>query len=215
MRTALKDVLDLREEDLIVTDQAGVLGAVGAALIAAKQRIPMNADGLLGSLERTEIVTDLNEMPFPALCAYGSGDSCGKHDLDGAIGRDKKTDCYLGLDVGSTSTNLVLVDGQDRLIAFRYLRTLGNPAAAVRRGLVSLEKEVGDRVNVLGACTTGSGRYMTGRLIGADLVKDEITAQARAAVHLDPAVDTVFEIGGQDSKYISLKRRRGGRFPDE
>ena len=205
VRTALKDVLDLREEDLIVTDQAGVLGAVGAALIAAKQRIPMNADGLLGSLERTEIVTDLNEMPFPALCAYGSGDSCGKHDLDGAIGRDKKTDCYLGLDVGSTSTNLVLVDGQDRLIAFRYLRTLGNPAAAVRRGLVSLEKEVGDRVNVLGACTTGSGRYMTGRLIGADLVKDEITAQARAAVHLDPAVDTVFEIGGQDSKYISLK----------
>ena len=52
--------------------------------------------------------------------------------------------------------------------------------------------------------TTGSGRYLTADFIGADLVRNEITAQAEAAISIDPEVDTIFEIGGQDSKYISI-----------
>ena len=60
-------------------------------------------------------------------------------------------------------------------------------------------------MEIIGAGTTGSGRYLTGDFIGADVVRNEITAQATASAHIDPAVDTIFEIGGQDSKYISLK----------
>ena len=74
---------------------------------------------------------------------------------------------------------------------------------AVREGLASLEARLGDSVRVVHAATTGSGRTMVGEFIGADVVRDEITAQARAAVAADPHTDTVFEIGGQDSKYIS------------
>ena len=110
----------------------------------------------------------------------------------------------LGVDVGSTSTNLVLVSTDGVLLDAQYLRTRGNPKQAVRDGLASLAQRVGDRACVVAAGVTGSGRTMIGKLIGADAVRDEITAQARAAAAADSQVDTVFEIGGQDSKYISL-----------
>jgi predicted CoA-substrate-specific enzyme activase len=112
---------------------------------------------------------------------------------------------YIGIDVGSISTNLAVIDEEGRLLAKRYLMTAGRPIEAVRQGLDEIGREIGDTVEILGAGTTGSGRYMIADFVGADIVKNEITAQARAAVEIDPQVDTIFEIGGQDSKYISLK----------
>ena len=112
---------------------------------------------------------------------------------------------YLGIDIGSISTNLAVIDEQGRLLAKRYLMTAGRPIEAVKKGLDEIGSEVGDRVRVCGVGTTGSGRYMIADFVGADIVKNEITAQARAAVEIDPEVDTIFEIGGQDSKYISIR----------
>ena len=120
--------------------------------------------------------------------------------------------CVLGIDVGSTSTDLVLTGRDGTLIDYQYLRTAGDPEA-VRRGLDVIHERFGP-VSFLAVGVTGSGRERIGRLIGADAVRDEITAQARAAVHWSPDVDTVFEIGGQDSKYIS-PGRTGGRLSDE
>lgn len=108
---------------------------------------------------------------------------------------------YLGIDIGSISTNLVLIDEDNNVIAKIYLSTAGRPIEAVKRGL----KEIQGDFDILGVGTTGSGRYMIGDLVGADIVKNEITAQATGAVSADPTVDTIFEIGGQDSKYISLE----------
>jgi predicted CoA-substrate-specific enzyme activase len=83
--------------------------------------------------------------------------------------------------------------------------TAGRPIEAVRQGLEEIYQEAGDRIEIAGVGTTGSGRYMIADYIGADIVKNEITAQATAAAFIDRDVDTIFEIGGQDSKYISLK----------
>jgi predicted CoA-substrate-specific enzyme activase len=112
---------------------------------------------------------------------------------------------YLGIDIGSISTNLAVIDEEDRLLAKRYLMTAGRPIEAVKQGLDGIASEIGDRVNICGVGTTGSGRYMIADFVGADIVKNEITAQAQAAVEIDPDVDTIFEIGGQDSKYVSIK----------
>ncbi len=112
---------------------------------------------------------------------------------------------YLGIDIGSISTNLALVDGYGKLLAKRYLMTAGRPIDAVRQGMGEIYAEVGDDVRILGVGTTGSGRYMIADFVGADIVKNEITAQATAAIFIDPGVDTIFEIGGQDSKYISIR----------
>ena len=81
----------------------------------------------------------------------------------------------------------------------------GQPLEAIQRGLTEIYDEIGEYVEVIGAGTTGSGRYLTGDFIGADTIQNEITAQATAAIDYDPTVDTIFEIGGQDSKYISIE----------
>ncbi|MBN1533271.1 MAG: CoA activase [Spirochaetes bacterium] len=117
---------------------------------------------------------------------------------------------YLGIDIGSTSTKAVLVDGDARVLAGFYTRTAGRPVTALQtifECIDGLAVERGVAPRVLGVGTTGSGRKFIGEIIGADLVLDEITAHARAAWELDPRVDTIIEIGGQDSKFTTL---RGG-----
>jgi predicted CoA-substrate-specific enzyme activase len=113
-------------------------------------------------------------------------------------------DAAVGVDVGSISTNVVVIDTEGNVLSRRYLMTAGRPLEAVKRGLYEVGQEVGDKVRVMACGTTGSGRYLTGDFIGADVVKNEITAHATGAIHFDPEVDTIFEIGGQDSKYVSL-----------
>jgi predicted CoA-substrate-specific enzyme activase len=117
---------------------------------------------------------------------------------------EKRVRAYLGVDVGSISTNLVAIDEDGNVLAKRYLMTEGRPLEAVKRGLDEIGAEIGDKVEIIGVGTTGSGRYLTADFIGADIVRNEITAQAEAAIAIDPEVDTIFEIGGQDSKYISI-----------
>ncbi|HMK48905.1 MAG TPA: acyl-CoA dehydratase activase-related protein, partial [Thermodesulfovibrionales bacterium] len=117
----------------------------------------------------------------------------------------KKVVSYLGIDIGSISTNLAVIDEAGNLLAKRYLMTAGRPIEAVMRGLSEIGDEIGPQVQIMGVGTTGSGRYMIADYVGADIVKNEITAQATAAAFIDKNVDTIFEIGGQDSKYISLQ----------
>ncbi|QUI23910.1 CoA activase [Vallitalea pronyensis] len=205
MITALKDVLDLQDEDLVIPDNFSTIGALGAAVIAKKDGIDIRLNNLLHLIKMEDHVQeDDSQVGLPRLATYGQQDSCDKHICQ-SIHNNETMNCYLGIDVGSTSTNLVLMNEDHQVVSYQYLRTLGNPIDAVRLGLKNLKDNYGDRINVIGAGTTGSGRYMIGQLIGADVIKDEITAQAKAAVTIDKDVDTIFEIGGQDSKYISLE----------
>lgn len=111
---------------------------------------------------------------------------------------------YLGIDVGSVSTNIVAVDENFRLISKQYMRTNGQPVETVKLGIKKLQQELNGQYEVCGVGTTGSGRQLTGIMIGADVIKNEITAHATATVHHVPEVRTIFEIGGQDSKIIFL-----------
>jgi predicted CoA-substrate-specific enzyme activase len=96
------------------------------------------------------------------------------------------------------------MDKQKRILAKIYLMTAGRPLDAIQQVMESIGEQVKDKVKIIGAASTGSGRYLTGDFIGADVVINEITAQATGAAIVNPKVDTIFEIGGQDSKYISL-----------
>ncbi len=112
---------------------------------------------------------------------------------------------YLGVDVGSVSTNFVLTDDNNQLLDSLYIRTKGQPIQAIQAGLKAMEKQVPPSLTVVGAGATGSARHLTGVIIGADIVKNEITAHAIAAMHCMPDVQTVLEIGGQDSKLIIIR----------
>lgn len=205
--SALLKVLDLNDDQLIIHQQGKVAGAVGAAVIARKERRTLNVALLQDFLKNScgPIICAEEKVVLPALAGYGSADASDKHICRDISLETEPVDCWVGVDVGSTSTNVVLVDSGNRVLGYRYLRTAGDPVKAVKNGLTELGEDFAGKVNILGAATTGSGRNMIGRLIGADIIKDEITAQARAAVSFCPDVDTVFEIGGQDSKFISIK----------
>jgi predicted CoA-substrate-specific enzyme activase len=118
---------------------------------------------------------------------------------------------YLGIDVGSTSTKAVVINPAGEVLAGFYTSTAGRPVVAAQLILEAIrdwEARKGLRLEILGAGTTGAGRKLMGRILGADLILDEITAHARAAVELHPQVDTIIEIGGQDSKFTTLRDGR-------
>jgi len=116
----------------------------------------------------------------------------------------------LGVDIGSVSTKAALVteiDGKLVVLASYYRRTDGDPLSAVRDTLTKIHEQIkkqGLEIGKITAATTGSGRYLTGDYIGADLIKNEITAQASGALSYADDIDSIFEIGGQDSKYVRL-----------
>ncbi|SJZ48759.1 acyl-CoA dehydratase activase [Selenihalanaerobacter shriftii] len=112
---------------------------------------------------------------------------------------------YLGIDVGSVSTNLVVIDSKGEVLDKLYLRTQGQPIDVVQRGLKKLKTRLADELEIRGIGTTGSGRNLTSVIVGADTVKNEITAHAVASSHIVPDVQTVLEIGGQDSKITILR----------
>lgn len=112
---------------------------------------------------------------------------------------------YLGIDVGSVSTNLAILNEEGEVLCHQYLLTHGQPIQAVQKGLQEIYFTLPKDIEIRGVGTTGSARQLTGLLVGADVVKNEITAHAIASVHFFPDVKTVIEIGGQDSKIIIIR----------
>ncbi len=111
---------------------------------------------------------------------------------------------YLGVDVGSVSTDFVLMNEDKSIYKKLYLRTKGNPVSAVACGINEIFSGEKD-IKICGVGATGSGRNIAASIIGADLVKNEITAHGIAAICACPEVRTVLEIGGQDSKIIFIE----------
>ncbi len=112
---------------------------------------------------------------------------------------------YLGIDVGSVTTKLVVIDEDNYPALALYQRTNGRPVAAIQHAFRVLADTMGAELNIRGVGATGSGRLLAGLMTGADEVRTEITAHAVAARHLRPDVGTVIDIGGQDSKVIFLR----------
>jgi predicted CoA-substrate-specific enzyme activase len=112
---------------------------------------------------------------------------------------------YLGIDVGSITTKMVVIDEADRVLSKIYLRNSGRPIEAIQKGMEFLRDQLGSGIPIQGVATTGSARQLAAYLVGADLIKNEITAHSVAVVDLFPKAKTIFEIGGQDSKVIVLR----------
>lgn len=199
---AFAEVLGLSGDDLLVSALPGLEGAVGAALAARVADVPD-----LGPAEAREAVASLfagtrrRSPSLPPLRPAPRGPAVA--EPEGEV--PGEVEGWLGLDVGSVSTDLVVLDAKGDVLSSVYLPTRGRPAEALLDGLAILETRFGGRLTVLGCGATGSGRHLAGRLAGADVVKNEITCQLLGAQRYVPDVDTVLEIGGQDSKFISVK----------
>jgi activator of 2-hydroxyglutaryl-CoA dehydratase/predicted nucleotide-binding protein (sugar kinase/HSP70/actin superfamily) len=221
---ALREVFKLAEEQLFVPEAAESLPAVGAALAAtsaAQARAPRSTQpeaavpqsGLAEQIARLDAAANRDGHEFPRMPPL---------TLERVkLLRDRvrpyqfpttgtPVEAYLGLDIGSVGTKLVLIDSRGEVIHSIFTRTEGRPIEVVARCLRELEEAVGWGVRVRAVGSTGSGRELIGELVGADSINDEITCHKTGATFIGDRLlgqrpDTIFEIGGQDSKFISLQ----------
>ncbi len=208
IQRAILEVLQLKEEELIIPEHFAVLGALGAALVTGER-----ATGGDGAREGTlpgdtlQIIRDYlarREYKFITLPPL-TGDNYPINTETVEIRATPPVEAYVGVDIGSISTNVVVIDRDNNVLARRYLMTASQPIEAVKRGLHEVGQELDGKVIIKGAGSTGSGRYMTGEFFGADVIRNEITSHAKATSFMCPDLDTIFEIGGQDAKYVSLQ----------
>ncbi len=239
VRNALREAFKLKEADLLIPEHYAWLGAVGAAMLESEEyrkrsfkRIhqlrqheaarknfactePLSMENVLLLRDRTarkvsgakcQVSEKDGKAPaLPETC-HLTPETCSSSPTPGT-----SVEAYLGIDIGSVSTNLVVIDAEGNLLKEIYLRTQGRPIEVVDRGLKEIEAELAASLDIRGVGTTGSGRELIGELVGADTVNDEITAHKTGSMHvckqvgMDP-VDTIFEIGGQDSKFIRIDK---------
>lgn len=206
---AMRSLFELNDEDFFVSGYYAWMSAIGAALLSEKadeKKKPENIAIL-------ETHSESKKQDFPTLGALSMGKVTllrdrvkpySFHNENGPV------DAYLGIDVGSVSTNIVAIDDDGKVIMEIYVPTAGEPIEVVTKNLKVMGDKIGDRITVKGVGTTGSGRELAGVLMGADTINDEITAHKTGAAHIADMFgvkrpDTIFEIGGQDAKYISIQ----------
>ncbi|MFH1349691.1 MAG: acyl-CoA dehydratase activase [Pseudomonadota bacterium] len=187
-------------QDLVVPRYNTSVGALGVALQALESGIENRLH-----LQAPETVKQEESHDLPIAPKLVLRETFFPEDNEVRKGLFReKIPVYLGLDVGSTTTKYALIDEKREIIHKSYVHTQGKPVEVTQRLLRIIRDEMGDRIQVIGTATTGSGRNVVGDFLNVDLIIDEITAHARGAVEIDDTIDTIFEIGGQDSKYIYI-----------
>ncbi len=182
---------------LTIPEEATYFEALGAALWAADNRTSAyNGDQFF-----KEEISQFDFHP-PLKSAHGMVTFA---QLDRGTVTENEV-CLVGLDVGSTTTKIVLVRESDlKILGSEYLRTNGDPVGASRKCYKALLTQLnGTQVHIRGLGVTGSGRKIAGLHALTNGVYNEIIAHAQAAIHFDKDVDTIFEIGGQDAKYTYI-----------
>lgn len=186
---------------LVVPPHSTSLGALGAALhgFAAGRTANIDPAALNVPTDRRAAAVPVGRRLALRKTAFPEGnDILRRMPAAGLCG-------YLGIDIGSTTTKYALIDEAGRIVDKRYVPTCGKPVETAQGLLQHIQAQMGPDLTILGVATTGSGRNVVGDFLKADLIIDEITAHARGAIAVDPTVDTIFEIGGQDSKYIAIR----------
>ena len=204
---ALREVFRLGQNDLFVPELYAWCGAIGTAMLEAEETRKRSFAEIHKLAQHESEAQPHDTRPLSMENVVLLRDRVRPYSPppgDGPI------PAYLGIDIGSVSTNVVVIDEHGDLIHEVYLRTAGRPIEAVQQGLAEVDRLWGHRLKILGVGTTGSGRELIGEVVGADVVNDEITAHKTGALHVAqtlglPPVDTIFEIGGQDSKFISIE----------
>ncbi len=194
-------------------DDALFVEALGSAIVASQklEKLPALGDLILSAKEVTlEKVPGLSGSLASVVRMKAPPSSLGSGDLaPGSL------DLFLGFDIGSTGSKVVALEAQSKQSVWEgYLRTNGSPVVAAQELMKQFIASRLGKQKVLALGVTGSGREIVGSLMatcyGAEsvYVLNEIAAHAEGALHFDSRVDTIFEIGGQDAKYIRLAHGR-------
>jgi len=196
--TVMVKCLQKQLENLVIPDEAAYFEALGCAVWALD-----NPTMKVESWSNLFLDEKKSFALLPALKLSERNVEFKEIEQSKALDKDS---CILGLDVGSTTTKAILLRAKDHaILASIYGKTLGDPIKAVKNCYLGLKEQInGAKIKIRGLGVTGSGRQIAGLHALTDSVYNEISAHAAAAVHFDPEVDTIFEIGGQDAKYTHI-----------
>lgn len=219
LKKAFCDLLHLHDAELIVPEHFNTMGAYGAALLAHEKGPSTNIRTLAAIMaelvnSQSALHADREDSFYPPL--YPSPPSSTFRGEDGPQsaphprplkrgdeGERATGGVFVGVDIGSVSEKIVAIASQGEILYSDYRYSQGKVLERLTE-LFQDFHEKGFELNVLGVGVTGSGRYLGAKVLGADVVKNEISAQVHGTRCLIPDCDTIIEIGGQDAKFITL-----------
>lgn len=217
LRRAFADYLRLRADDFIVPEKANLIPARGAAL--AENRVLLTADELLERLQAATAETETAEgrpAIFESREEYEAWKTrMASHSAATAELPAGQATAYIGIDSGSTTTKIVALDEEGRLLFSHYRNNEGNPVRAAECGLLELEalcRRRGTTLRVAGSCSTGYGEDLIKAAFRMDDGIVETMAHYLAAKDICPDVSFVLDIGGQDMKALFVDNGSIGRI---
>ena len=209
LRKAFKTTLKLDDEHAIFPDTAPCFMSIGAAMYASE----VKAETLDSLAARLSVLSDgdsiaVGEPLFRSQEEYS--EFIARHmrsDLEFEDILRYRGDAYLGIDSGSTTTKLMLITPDCKILYSHYQTNNGQPLDIVVQRIREIYSLIGDRVTIRGACVTGYGEDMMRAALKIDFGVVETMAHFKAALHFNPEVDFIIDIGGQDIKCFKVKNR--------
>ncbi len=209
LRRRFTETLGLSEEDALFPEYGRVCVALGAAIYAAQDGTAYTYEALARALENAAgqdtvsgrlaplFATDEEYERFTARHGAATVDFTDPACYTG--------DAYLGIDCGSTTTKLVLMSDDCRILYTYYNSNKGNPTETVREQLAAIYDLCADRIRIRGSAVTGYGEELIRAAFGVDSGLVETMAHYLAARYFNPDVDFILDIGGQDIKCFKIK----------
>ena len=209
LRKRFVETLGLTPEETIVPEEAHLLVAKGAALDSLESE-PITPEELKKKIENLKISKDNTTHPLEPLFKNKEEyeDFKKRHNIAQVTKKDLSTyhgDCYLGIDAGSTTTKIVLIDSEGNLLYSLYGSNEGNPLKSVMSMLKKLYNDLPKEATLRYSGVTGYGESLIQTALNVDLNEIETIAHYTAAKKFEPDVTAIIDIGGQDMKYIKMK----------
>ncbi|MBR2908493.1 MAG: 2-hydroxyacyl-CoA dehydratase [Clostridia bacterium] len=209
LRNRFRETLRLSEENGVCPPYACISVAIGAAIYASRQQKAPTYDKLVASLEGAltqTVETASLPMLFENEDEYGLfRERHAKATVPFVDPASYTGDAYLGIDCGSTTTKLVLMNDKNEILHTYYSSNKGNPVLVVKEQLERLYEICGDRIRIRGSAVTGYGEALIKNAFHIDRGLVETIAHFTAAAHFNPKVDFILDIGGQDIKCFRIK----------
>ncbi len=210
LRRQFKETLNLDDDHAIFPDYAPVSVAIGSAIFASKQRQSHKISDIIEkveSIDTTKKVTNTLEPLFASEEEYAEfSKRHSKATVEELDPENYKGKAYLGIDCGSTTTKLVLLSEDDKILYSYYSSNRGNPVEIIKEQIEKIYSIVTDRIQIAGSVVTGYGEELIRKAFSIDEGFVETLAHYTAAKHFNPNVDYILDIGGQDIKCFKIRK---------
>ena len=208
LRKAFVRTLSLNEETAVFPETAPVFMAFGSALYAKENTEPMLLSDAVEKIENAPVSDTIitSQRLFNTKEEYA--DFVKRHsacDLGYADIRGYEGDAYLGIDAGSTTTKLVLITPDGKLLYNHYCASKGQPLDIITKQIEEIYALSEGRINIKGSAVTGYGEDLIRAGLRCDFGIVETVAHFKAAAFFCPDVDFIIDIGGQDIKCFKIK----------